>query len=65
MRRAKIPVPRLARELGVDVHGKMELRVRHSWRIEIRRRIEEMESGKVKGIPLKIALARARKAAGL
>ena len=35
------------------------------WKLETDRRIEEIESGKVKGIPLEESLARARKIAGL
>jgi len=35
------------------------------WKKEIDRRILEIETGKVKGIPLEQSLARARKAAGL
>lgn len=36
-----------------------------AWQIETRRRIEEIESGKVQSIPLEESLARARKLAGL
>jgi putative addiction module component (TIGR02574 family) len=35
------------------------------WKLETDRRIEEIESGKVKGIPLEESLAHARKIAGL
>jgi putative addiction module component (TIGR02574 family) len=36
-----------------------------SWKTETDRRIAEIESGKVKGVPLEESLARARKIAGL
>jgi putative addiction module component (TIGR02574 family) len=39
--------------------------VAESWKIETDRRIAEIESGKVKGVPLEESLARARKIAGL
>jgi putative addiction module component (TIGR02574 family) len=39
--------------------------VDQNWKKEIDRRIQEMESGKVEGVPLEHSLARARKAAGL
>ena len=46
-------------------HGEIELSTARAWRAEINRRIEDIESGKVKGIPLEGSLARARKIAGL
>jgi putative addiction module component (TIGR02574 family) len=36
-----------------------------AWKSEVNRRIEEIESGKVEGVPLEESLARARKIAGL
>jgi putative addiction module component (TIGR02574 family) len=36
-----------------------------AWKTEIDRRITEIESGKVQGVPLEESLARARKIAGL
>lgn len=36
-----------------------------AWKTEIDRRIAEIESGKVRGVPLEESLARARKIAGL
>jgi putative addiction module component (TIGR02574 family) len=39
--------------------------VEAAWKLETDRRIEEIESGKVKGVPLEESLARARKIAGL
>ena len=44
-----------------DIHPQIE----EAWQIETRRRIEEIESGKVQPIPLEESLARARKLAGL
>ncbi len=40
-------------------------KIEEAWRVETRRRIEEIQSGKVQPIPLEESLARARKAAGL
>jgi putative addiction module component (TIGR02574 family) len=39
--------------------------VAQNWKKEIVRRIEELESGKVKGVPLEDSLSRARESAGL
>ncbi len=46
-------------------HGGIEPSIATAWKTEIDRRIAEIESGKVKGIPLEESLARARKIAGL
>lgn len=46
-------------------HGGIEPSVAESWKAETHRRIAEIESGKVKGVPLEESLARARKIAGL
>ncbi len=46
-------------------HGGVEASVASAWKTETRRRIAEIESGKVKGVPLEESLARARKIAGL
>ena len=46
-------------------HGGIELSVAESWKIETDRRVAEIESGRVKGVPLDESLARARKLAGL
>jgi putative addiction module component (TIGR02574 family) len=45
--------------------GGMEPSVAESWKAETDRRIAEIESGSVKGVPLEESLARARKIAGL
>ncbi|HEV2692652.1 MAG TPA: addiction module protein [Verrucomicrobiae bacterium] len=45
--------------------GDMEPSVAGAWKTETDRRISEIESGKVKGVPLEESLARARKIAGL
>jgi putative addiction module component (TIGR02574 family) len=45
-------------------HGGIESHVESKWRTEIRRRISEIEEGKVEGIPVEQALARARKILG-
>ena len=46
-------------------HGGVEPSVATAWKTETDRRIAEIESGKVKGIPLEESLARARQIAGL
>ena len=46
-------------------HGGVETSVATAWKAETSRRIAEIESGKVKGVPLDESLARARKIAGL
>jgi putative addiction module component (TIGR02574 family) len=46
-------------------HGGIEPSVAAAWKTETDRRIAEIESGKVKGVPLEESLARARKIAGL
>lgn len=46
-------------------HGGVEPSVATAWKTETDRRIGEIESGKVKGVPLEESLARARKIAGL
>ena len=46
-------------------HGGIEPSVAESWKAETDRRIAEIESGKVKGVPLEESLARARKIAGV
>jgi putative addiction module component (TIGR02574 family) len=58
-------VAELIDRIMVARHGGIEPSVGQSWKNEIDRRIQEMESGKVKGVPLEESLARARKAAGL
>jgi len=46
-------------------HGGIEPSVAADWKNETDRRIAEIESGKVEGIPLEESLARARRLAGL
>lgn len=46
-------------------HGGVEPSVEAAWKTEIDRRISEIETGKVNGVPLEESLARARKIAGL
>jgi putative addiction module component (TIGR02574 family) len=41
-------------------HGGIEPQTESAWRSEIDRRIEEIESGKVQGIPVEESLARIR-----
>ena len=46
-------------------HGGIDAEVETTWKTEIHRRIDEINSGKVQGVPLEESLARARKIAGL
>jgi putative addiction module component (TIGR02574 family) len=46
-------------------HGGIEPEFEAAWKTEIDRRIAEIESGKVQGIPVEQSLARMRKIAGL
>jgi putative addiction module component (TIGR02574 family) len=46
-------------------HGDIEPSIAAAWKSETDRRIAEIETGKVKGVPLEESLARARKIAGL
>lgn len=46
-------------------HGGLDPDVEAAWKTEIGRRINEIEEGKVEGIPLEESLARIRKIAGL
>jgi putative addiction module component (TIGR02574 family) len=58
-------VAELVDRIMVARHGGIEPSVTESWKAETDRRIAEIESGKVKGVPLEESLARARKIAGL
>ena len=46
-------------------HGGIGPDIEAAWKIEVARRIHEIEDGKVEGIPLEESLARMRKIAGL
>ncbi len=46
-------------------HGGVAPSIASAWKAETDRRIAEIESGKIQGIPLEESLARARKIAGL
>lgn len=46
-------------------HGGVDAAVGEAWKTEVSRRIAEIDSGEVKGVPLEESLARARKIAGL
>jgi putative addiction module component (TIGR02574 family) len=45
-------------------HGGIEPAVEIAWKTEFQRRIEEIENGKVQGIPAEVSLARIRKIIG-
>ena len=58
-------VAELVDRILVARHGGVETAVATAWKSETSRRISEIESGKVKGVPLEESLTRARKIAGL
>jgi len=58
-------VAELIDRILVARHGGVEPSVAATWKAETARRIEEIETGKVKGVPLEESLARARRIAGL
>lgn len=58
-------VAELIDRILVARHGGVDASVAGAWKTETDRRIAEIESGKVKGVPLEESLARARKIAGL
>jgi hypothetical protein len=58
-------VAELVDRILVARHGGANASVATAWRAETRQRIAEIETGKVKGVPLEESLARARKIAGL
>ena len=57
-------VGELVGRLTEELHGS-DLETEAAWKAEIDRRIEEIQTGKVRGVPLEESLARARKLAGL
>ena len=58
-------VAELVDRILAERHGGIRPDVESAWKREIHRRIEEIESGKVEGIPVDESLARIRKIAGL
>lgn len=46
-------------------HGGIEPEVEAAWKTEIHRRLQEIRSGQVQGVPVEESLARARKIVGL
>jgi putative addiction module component (TIGR02574 family) len=58
-------VAELVDRILAERHGGIQSDIDLSWKREIHRRIEEIESGKVEGIPVEDSLARIRKIAGL
>jgi putative addiction module component (TIGR02574 family) len=57
-------VGELVDRLTEDLHTSAP-EIEAAWKTEINRRIEEIESGKIQGVPLEESLARARKIAGV
>ncbi len=58
-------VDELVDRIMVARHGGIAPEVEAAWKIEINRRIAEIEEGKVEGIPVEEVLAQARKIVGL
>jgi hypothetical protein len=58
-------VAELVDRIQLARHGGVNPSVVGAWKTETDRRIAEIESGQVKGVPLEESLARARKIAGL
>ena len=58
-------VAKLVDRIMVARHGGVDKSIATAWKAETDHRIAEIESGKVKGVPLEKSLARARKIAGL
>src|SRR5512133_3694360 len=58
-------VAELVDRILLERHGGIEPEIEAAWTSEIQRRIEEIETGKVQGIPIDESLARIRKIAGL
>jgi putative addiction module component (TIGR02574 family) len=57
-------VGELVDRLTEDLHASAP-EIEAAWKSEVDRRIAEIESGQVQGVPLEESLARARKIAGL
>lgn len=57
-------VAELVDRIMLAKHSGVEVAVDSAWRVEAQRRLDELESGRVKGIPLEDTLARARKLIG-
>jgi putative addiction module component (TIGR02574 family) len=61
------PPEKVAELVGLlteDLHAS-DSDTKTAWKTEINRRIEEIQTGKVQGIPIEESLARVRKLAGL
>ena len=57
-------VAELVDRIMLAKHGGGNAAVDSAWRVEAQRRLAELESGQVQGIPLEEALAKARKLIG-
>jgi putative addiction module component (TIGR02574 family) len=57
-------VAELVDRIMVARHGGIGSGIEAAWQTEIHRRIAEIDSGKVKGVPVEESLARARKILG-
>ena len=57
-------VAELVDRIMVAKHGGVDAGVESAWKVEAQRRLAELQSGQVQGIPLEDTLARARKLIG-
>ena len=58
-------VAELVDRILAERHGGIQSDIDVAWKSEIHRRIEEIETGKVEGVPVDESLARIRNIAGL
>lgn len=58
-------VAELIDRILLERHGGIEPEIEEAWKSEINRRIGEIETGQVEGVPVEQALARIRQSAGL
>ena len=57
-------VAKLVDRIMAERHGEPDPATAAAWKEELNRRLAEIESGEVEGIPIEDSLARARKIAG-
>ena len=58
-------VGELVERIMLSLHGGADPEVEAAWNSEMHRRIDEIKTGTVQGIPVEESLARARRIAGL
>jgi acyl carrier protein phosphodiesterase len=57
-------VAELVDRIMLAKHGGVDATIDSAWRVEAQRRLDELESGRVQGIPLEDTLTKARKLIG-